>query len=84
MEDYSGLHDSISGSYDYDLSTVHEYSNLDIQQIDLSIGADYRITNNLSTGCELTYMKYEDDALYVYGDTSGSAKIINLGVSYLF
>ena len=84
MEDYSGLHDSISGSYDYDLSTVHEYSNLDIQQTDLSVGVNYQITDNLSTGCGVTYLKYNDDASYVYGDDTGSTYITNIGASYLF
>lgn len=84
MKDYSGLHEPISGSYDYDLSTVHEYSDLDIQQIDLSVSVDYQITDNLSAGCGVTYLKYDDNAPYVYGDNTGSTYITNLGISYLF
>ena len=86
MRDYSGVLDpKMAGAgYDYDLSTVHEYSDLEIQQIDLSVGVDYQITNNLSAGCGFTYLKYDDDAPYVYGDDTGSAYITNLSVSYLF
>ena len=86
MKDYSGVLDPamVNAGYDYDLLTVHEYSDLNIQQLDLSVGLDYQITNNLTAGCGLTYLDYEDDAPYVYGDDSGSAYITNLGISYLF
>ena len=84
MKDYSGLHDPISGGYDYDLSTVHEYSDLDIRQLDLSINVDYQMRDNLLLGCGVTYLSYEDDASYVYGDDTGSVYITNLNVAYSF
>lgn len=74
---------AMTGSYDYDLSTVHEYSDLDIQQIDLSVGADYQVDDNFSVGLGFTYLRYDDDEPYL-DDGTGEAYITNVSVSYLF
>lgn len=84
MSDYSGVVPAaLAGSYDYDLSTVHEYSDLDIRQIDLSVGADYKVDDNFLVGLGFTYLRYEDDEPYLY-DGTGDACIYNVSVSYLF
>lgn len=52
LRNYSGLPEP--ASYDYDLSTVDEYSDLDIRQIDLSVGASYQVDDNFSLGLGFT------------------------------
>ena len=85
MRNYSGLHGTIAGSYDYDLSTVDEYSDLDIRQIDVSVGADYKVDDNFSLGLGFTYLRYEDNECGAYRhDDSGDACIYNVSMSYLF
>jgi long-subunit fatty acid transport protein len=69
--------------YDFDLSTVDEYSDLDIQQIDLSVGANYQVDDNFSVGLGFTYLRYDDDEPYLY-DGTGVAYISNMNVSFLF
>ena len=81
LRNYSGLTEP--ANYDYDLSTVHEYSDLDIRQIDLSVGADYKVDDNFSLGLGFTYLRYDDDEPYLY-DGTGEACIYNGSVSYLF
>lgn len=69
--------------YDFDLSTVDEYSDLDIQQIDLSVGANYQVDDNFSVGLGFTYLQYDDDEPYLY-DGTGQAYISSVNVSYVF
>jgi len=83
LRNYSGLHGTIAGSYDYNLSTVDNYSDLDIRQIDVSVGADYKVDDNFSVGLGFTYLRYEDDEPYLY-DGTGDACIYNVSMSYLF
>jgi len=85
LRNYSGLHGTIAGGYDYNLSTVDNYSDLDIRQIDLSVGADYKVDDNFSVGLGFTYLRYEDDERGAERhDDSGDACIYNVSVSYLF
>ena len=74
-----------AASYDYDLSTVDNYSDLDIRQIDLSVGADYKVDDNFSLGLGFTYLRYEDNECGAHRhDDSGDACIYNVSMSYLF
>jgi len=83
LRNYSGLTEP--ASYDYDLSSVDEYSDLDIRQIDVSVGADYKVDDNFSVGFGFTYLEYDDDERGGYRhDDSGDAYIANVSVSYLF
>jgi len=83
MRNYGGLTEPTN--CDYDLSTVDEYSDLDIRQIDVSVGADYKVDDNFSVGLGFTYLRYEDDERGAYRhDDSGDAYISNITVSYLF
>ncbi len=68
-------------NYNYDLSLVHTYSDLDISQTELALKADYQWDKNLSFGCGVTYLRYEDDAPYLF-DGSGDAYLAHLTVSY--
>lgn len=70
-------------NYDFDLSTVHTYSDLDVAQTDLSVAANYQIDDNISVGCGFTYLRYDDDEPYL-DDGTGEAYITNVSVSYLF
>lgn len=84
MQNYTGLHEGqIDDRYDYDLSTVDEYSDLDIQQIDLSVGANYQVDDNFSLGLGFTYLRYDDDEPYLY-DGTGEAYIYNVNMTYVF
>ncbi len=74
---------AIAGSYDFDLSTVDNQSDLDIQQWDLSVGADYKVDDNFSVGLGFTYLRYDDDEPYLY-DGTGDAYITNISVAFLF
>lgn len=68
-------------NYSYDLSSVHNYSDLDISQTELSLKADYQVDKNLSLGCGVSYLRYEDDAPYLF-DGSGDAYLAQLTISY--
>ena len=84
LQNYTGLHEgNIDTVYDYDLSTADEYSDLDIQQIDLSVAANYQVDDNCSVGLGFTYLRYDDDEPYLY-DGTGEGYISNINVSYLF
>jgi len=70
-------------NYDFDLSTVHTYSDLHVAQTDLSVAANYKVNNNTSVGCGFSYLRYDDDEPYL-DDGTGEAYMSNVSVSYLF
>ena len=71
------------GSYDYDLSTVNEYSDLDIQQFGFELDAAYDITPELALGIGGAVYIYEDDAPYLFDD-SGELYIGRVSLNYVF
>jgi hypothetical protein len=84
LNDYtSSVPAAMAATYDYDLSTVHTYSDLDVAQTDLSVAANYQVADNVSVGCGFTYLRYDDDEPYLE-DGAGEAYITDLSVSYLF
>lgn len=74
---------TFSPNYDFDLSEIDQYSDLNIKQIDVSAGADYQINDNFALNLGFTYRRYADDDPYVE-DGTGEAYITNFSVSYLF
>jgi hypothetical protein len=72
-----------SGFYDYDLSTVHQYSDLDIQQFGFELDVAYDITPELAIGIGGAVYIYEDDAPYLFDD-DGELYIGRVSFSYVF
>lgn len=83
LGDYSELCEELAGmeAYNYDLHTVHTYSDLSIEQTELSLRASYQLDENLSLGCGLSYMEYDDNEPYLF-DGSGEAYLANFSISY--
>lgn len=83
LQDYSALCEKLAGmgAYNYDLSTVHTYSELNIAQTDISLQASYQLDENLSLGCGFTYLEYDDDEPYLY-DGTGEAYLTHFSISY--
>jgi hypothetical protein len=70
-------------SYDYDLSTINEYSDLDIQQFGLELDVAYDITPELALGIGGAVYIYEDDAPYLFDD-DGELYIGRVSLNYVF
>ncbi|MCD6353643.1 MAG: MtrB/PioB family outer membrane beta-barrel protein [Proteobacteria bacterium] len=69
--------------YNYDLSEVDNYSELDIQQLDFAINADYRVRENISMNIGFNYRRYDDDEPYLE-DGTGEAYLTNISLLYRF
>ncbi|OCC14965.1 hypothetical protein DBT_1451 [Dissulfuribacter thermophilus] len=57
--------------YLYDVAYLNEmadYSNLDFEQLDFTMGVSYRISNDIGLGINYYYTDFEDNEAYVYGD----------------
>ncbi len=83
LSDYSELCEQLAGmsAYNYDLHTVHTYSELDIKQTEVSLQAIYQLDKHLALGCGFSYLRYDDESPYLY-DGSGKAYLANFSVSY--
>lgn len=75
--------DLAAGLYDYDLSTVNHYSDLDIQEYGIELDASYDITPELALGIGGAVYIYEDDAPYLFDD-SGELYIGRVSLNYVF
>jgi hypothetical protein len=71
-------------NYYVDFAGFDDYSNLDYQIIDTSIGFDWEIFKNIIVSANLRYINFDDDEPYVYGDQDGELYIINAGLTYRF
>lgn len=83
MNDPNFANTSLSSNYDYDLSDIEQYSDLDISQIEISANAAYMFNDNVSLNLGFTYLRYDDDEPYLE-DGTGEAYITNFSVSYFF
>lgn len=57
--------------YLYDVAYLNEmsdYSNLDFEQIDFTLGLSYRLSKDIGLGINYYYTDFEDDEAYVYGE----------------
>ena len=70
-------------SYDYDFSTVHEYSDLDIQQLGLELDLAYDFTPDFALNIGGAVYVYEDDAPYLFDD-DGELYIGRVSFHYVF
>jgi len=69
--------------YDYNLSKVHTYSDLEIQQWDVSFGVTYQVSTKTSLSAGINYMSYDEDEQYL-ADESGSAYSGVVNLAYWF
>lgn len=69
---------------DYDYSSVDQYSDLSYEWFTLSLGAEYKLSPQVSLTVDADYYDLADDQPYVYGVESGSFYIIRTGfrISY--
>ncbi len=67
-----------SGNYDY--SEIHEYSDLDYQQLEVGVSASYQFAPDIRFDLGATYYDLTDDEGWVYGNETGSLWIVRAGV----
>lgn len=69
---------------DYDYSIVNQYSDLSYEWLTLSLGAEYKLSPQVSLTADADYHDLTDDRPYVYGVESGSFYVIRTGfrISY--
>lgn len=65
--------------FNYNFSDVSDYSDLDIEEIDLTAGFAYEVTSQLSVGAEYNFLYYRDKDPYLADGTGGAhIGLINL------
>jgi hypothetical protein len=69
---------------DYDYSYIGQYSDLEYTQMQLTLGAEYAVSNRVSLTGEASYIDLTDDQGYVYGIESGSFYVFRTGVKVGF
>lgn len=69
---------------DYDYSETHTYSDLDFNQLELSLKGERRISSKTSLYLGIAYYDFADEAPYAYGDQSGSVLYTHSGLRVLF
>lgn len=72
-----------AGFYDYDLSMVNEYSDLEIQQFSIELDTQYDITPELALGIGGSVTIYEDNDPYLVDD-SGELYVGTVSLNYTF
>jgi hypothetical protein len=73
--------------YLYDVAYINgidEYSDLDYQQVDLSVGTHYVFDNGVGIGVNYYFTHFKDDDPYVYGDEGNTAQLLMGYLSYSF
>lgn len=69
--------------YEYDLSEVNDYSDIEMKSLDLTVGASYKIGMHFAVSAEYTYLYYNEAEYYLY-DGSGDVQAGSLSFSYIF
>ena len=80
--DWAG-YDPATQAYDYDLSGVPEYSDLDIHQLGLELDATYQIKQDLALGVGFSMNIYQDNDPYVFDD-DGKLYVVGASLNYVF
>jgi hypothetical protein len=80
--DWTG-YDPATQGYDYDLTGVEEYSDLDIQQFSLELDLSYELSSDLAMGLGLAVSVYEDNDPYLFDD-DGVLYVLGGSVNYVF
>ncbi|RMF59712.1 MAG: hypothetical protein D6748_05795 [Calditrichaeota bacterium] len=65
----------------YDYSTIHSYSDLDYQFLNLRLGLTYAISKIVGWDLVIDYYDLTDNQGYVYGVESGTFYVIRTGFS---
>ncbi|MBN2331889.1 MAG: hypothetical protein JXO49_06770 [Deltaproteobacteria bacterium] len=65
------------------LPAFEEYSDLEINQVEYSLGAVYNLTDSISFNLNASYLDYSDDEPYLY-DTDGDVIYVNGGMTMRF
>ncbi len=71
--------ENIAAAY-YDYSFIGGYSDLDYKYVQITVGADYALSGNVSLTGEASYINLDDSQGYVYGIESGSFYVLRTGV----
>lgn len=61
-----------------------EYSDLDFELLDLTLGIEYRLQPGVTLTLDGRYADLGDNAPYVYGDMSGSFTMVRTGIRFDF
>jgi hypothetical protein len=67
----------------YDFTRVNSYSNLDIEQFDITLNGMYQFTEMIGLQVGGAYRIYTDNEPYLY-DQSGDLWVVNAGLSFFF
>lgn len=74
--------DLFTRDYEYDFSELNKYSDISVQEIDVSLDVSYRISEHLRASGNYTYLFYSDKELYLY-DGSGDVHTGTVSMSYI-
>lgn len=72
------------GHQDFTFPHMHEYSNLDYDLLNLSLGFEYSLSKDVVWTANGKYTDLKDNAGYVYGIESGSMFMIRSGIRFEF
>lgn len=68
---------------DYDLSEIHEYSDLSFNEVRISLGARQTIARHMGVYGALSFYNVNDDDPYLE-DYSGYVTLVSAGLSWMF
>ncbi len=68
---------------DYDLTRVHEYSDLDLSRLEFSGSLNWKLSRSMGLLFGFLYSDFQDDDPYL-ADTSGTYGWVWAGVSFRF
>ncbi len=61
---------------------MNDFSDLEMNTLDLGLSANYHIRDNLLLNCSVNYRKFDDKEYYIY-DGDGSITYVGVGLQYL-
>ena len=72
------------GHQNFTFLHMHEYSNLDYQLMNFSLGLEYMLSKDVVWTANGEYADLKDNEEYVYGIESGSMFMIRSGIRFVF
>ena len=69
---------------DFTFEHMHDYSNLDYELINFSLGLEYMLSKDVVWTADGEYADLKDNEGYVYGIESGSMYMIRTGIRFVF
>jgi hypothetical protein len=76
--------DNPASTASYDFSMVNEYSDLDYQQLEGTLGINYKLDKNAKVYGSVNLMDLQDSQAYVYGDLTGAIVTYAAGMTVGF